>query len=143
LDDGFCASSVSGPLLDAGFVVEEFNKHFSDPERVRKQEVDDKPIIQLCSKKRWVIVTRDRNMRINHVETIKRCPHTMIVATANNNKGDLSSWVSGLIKAMPEVIKYQEKKVRPWFAQYERSGKITVCKTIDCTAYTRRTRQVA
>jgi hypothetical protein len=65
----------------------------------------------------------------------------MILATANNNKGDLSSWVDGLLKAMPEVIKYHATKERPWFAQYERGGRVTVCKTIDCSAYTRRTRQ--
>lgn len=42
---------------------------------------------------------------------------------------------------MPEVLNHYIGKTRPWFAQYERSGKITKCETIDCSAYTRRTRQ--
>jgi hypothetical protein len=82
-------------------------------------------------------------MRIDHVETIKKCPHTMIVATANNNKGDLASWVNGLLLALPELLEKYGSFKRPWYSQFERSGRVSVCKTIDCAAYTRRTRGLA
>jgi predicted nuclease of predicted toxin-antitoxin system len=120
-----------------------FDTHFPDEQRVREQEVHDNRVIKLCSKKRWLIVTRDKDMRIDHVETIKKCPHTMIVATANNNKGDLASWVNGLLLALPELLDRYQSFKRPWYSQFDRSGKVGVCKTIDCAAYTRRKRRVA
>jgi len=141
LDDAFCSEHVAKPLIAAGFAVETFDDHFSDSTGARQQEIEDKPVIQLCHKKRWLIVTRDLNMRVDHVETIKNHPHTMILATASNSQGDLKSWVNGLILAKPMIEKKYRRQDRPWYAQFDRQGNITVCKTIDCTAFTNRTRQ--
>jgi len=65
------------------------------------------------------------------------------VATANNNKGDLASWVNGLLIALPELLEKYRSFQRPWYSQFDRSGRVGVCKTIDCAAYTRRKRGLA
>jgi hypothetical protein len=140
LDDAFCSDRVAQPLIDAGFRVETFAKHFPDPERVRQQDVKDKPVIKLCHRWKWLIVTRDLNMRITHVEAIKAHPDTMILATASNSEGDLASWVNALIVAKKDVEKKFRRQGRPWFAQFDRQGNVTVCRTIDCNSTTRRTR---
>jgi hypothetical protein len=133
MDDCFCDSKSVAALRAAGFVVEEMPSHFpqnADLIGRRAQSVKDPEIIGLCHKRKWLIVTKDSNMRITHVEAIKRHPNTMILATSHNPCCDVEIWIQAILKAQVEIRRKFKTQARPWYAQFNRQGKITVCKSI-------------
>jgi predicted nuclease of predicted toxin-antitoxin system len=118
----------------AGFRVEKFTAHFPRSSTMpgkREESVKDPKIIQLCHRKNWLIVTTDSNMRITHVEEIKKHPNVTILSTAHNTHCDMDVWVKALIIAKLDVERKVRKQGRPWYAQFNRQGQITTCRTID------------
>ncbi len=53
-----------------------------------------------------------------------------ILATAHNNVIDLDEWVNGLVKVRPLIEREFKKRERPWYAQFNRQGKITTIYTV-------------
>jgi len=142
LDDCFCDPETTASLRGAGFAVEEITTHFPvnmDLIGKRAQGVKDPEVIKLCHKKGWLVVTKDKNMRITHVEVVKKHPNVTILATSQNPLCEIEVWVQALIKAAPQVRVKFKKQGRPWYAQFNRQGEITTCATIS-TQTTRRIR---
>jgi predicted nuclease of predicted toxin-antitoxin system len=134
MDDCFCDAESTATLRNAGFRVEEINTHF--PQNLdligkRAQSVKDPEVIKLCHKNGWLIVSKDKNMRITHVEVIKKHPNTMILATSHNPCCEVEVWIASLIKTEIDLKRKFKKQQRPWYAQFNRQGVITVCETIE------------
>lgn len=127
LDDGFSNVETAEMLRSAGFTVHEFHEVFPDrdfPAR-REQFIVDPPIIEICSKNRWVMVTTDKDMCERHRAIIRRNRHTMILATAHNGKCLPNEWVNGIIALKDELVLKCERCQRPWFAFFCRDGRIS------------------
>lgn len=128
LDDGFSNVEIAEMLRRGGFTVHEFVEVFPDddfPER-REQHVVDPPIIEVCSKNRWLMITTDKDMCQRHRAVIRRNRHTMILATAHNGKCMPEEWVPPLIAMKDELTEMMEHRQRPWFAFFCREGRLTV-----------------
>lgn len=143
LDDNFDAEGVPQCLLEAGFCsIETFTKSFprEDKPDVRTQDVKDAKVLRLCNTNGWLLVTTDSNMRETHAETIKTMENLAILATAHNKVNDIFEWANALCKCKSKIEKLFKKQERPWFAKFDRSGRITSCQTVPLTASTRRVR---
>ena len=143
LDDGFDAEEVPALLLAAGYAqIERFTKHFprTVKSHVREQSVKDPRVIKLCNRMGWLLVTTDSDMRYTHLEEIKNNPNVSILATAHNSVEDIFEWVDGLIKGKAAIERRFKKQVTPWFAQFDRGGRITTCYTLTVSNKTKRSR---
>lgn len=142
LDDCFDRDTAVPPLLAAGFSgIETFLKHFPRQDGAGKeQSVKDPRIIRLCNLYGWLLVTNDSDIRFTHIEEIKKCPKLAILATAHNSADDPDEWVAALILAKTEVERQFKKRTRPWYAQFNRHGKITTIYTVTDQHYTTRQR---
>jgi len=133
LDDCFDREIAVQPLLDAGFArVETFLKHFPRQAEPGKKEesVKDPRVIRLCNQHGWMLVTNDSNIRFTHVEEIKKCEKLAILATSHNSADDPDEWIAGLASARTQVEREFKKRKRPWYAQFNRDGKITTIYTV-------------
>ncbi len=140
LDDGFDAEETPKRLTAAGFKVERFIDHFKRPDvGGKEQSVKDPRLIHFCSSRGWLLVTTDSDMRFTHVETIKKS-EVAILATSHNSVVELGEWVDGLIKGKPAIERMFKKQQRPFFSQFSRQGKITVCYTVGEAHKSRRER---
>jgi hypothetical protein len=132
LDDCFDADETPERLLKAGFCqIEPFWKHFQRRDGGKEQGVKDPRVLRLCNSKRWLLVTMDSDIRLTHVEEIKKLPDLAILATAHNSGEYIEEWVDALIKVKVKVEREFKKRARPWFAQYSRKGVITTIYTIE------------
>jgi hypothetical protein len=142
LDDCFCNDEVALALSAAGFAIEQFNVHFprdpNIPEK-REQGVKDPRVIMLSHRKGWLIVTADQQMRTAHVEVFKSYPNAMVLATAHHRCDD-TVWVAAIIRGKNEIERRFKKQERPWYAQITQAGELSVCKTIDCKAPSKKKR---
>jgi predicted nuclease of predicted toxin-antitoxin system len=142
LDDAFCYDEALAILVGGGYTVEQFTNHFpasTGRAGKRAQGIKDKPVIHLSHRKGWLIVTRDKNMRITHVEEFKKHPNASVLATANCDPcDDPTVWVTALVKAKLKLERKVRRQPRPWYGQYNRDGDVTVCRTIDCQTTRRR-----
>lgn len=141
LDDAFDSPAFPPLLLAGGYArVERFTTHFPRPDDQdkREQNVKDPRVIRLSHSKKWLIVTTDSDMWRTHVEEIKKHPETTILATAHNKAPDPFEWIEALIKGRSAIERRFKKQAAPWFAQLDRSGKITTCRTITEEHFTRR-----
>lgn len=127
LDDGFSNREVAAKLRAAGYVVHEFADSFprEDSPSKREQSVKDPPIIELCHKNSWLLVTTDKEMCKLHFSVIKRNPKVTILATAHNGLCLPHEWVGGLIALQADLQRMFKKCPRPWFATFNRQGRIT------------------
>ena len=118
-------------LVADGFAIEQFSVHFPNTGRPATSEnkVKDPRVIALSHRKGWLILTTDCNMRVTHVEEFKKNQNAMVLSTANNEDGD-EIWIAAVIKAKAEIQRKFKKQLRPWYAQINKQGKITVCCTI-------------
>jgi len=118
----------------AGFAVEQFTAHFprsaSEPTK-RQQGVKDPKVIALSHHRGWLILTADKNMRIAHVEDFKKHPNATVLAITHHD-GDDEIWVKAIITAKIQIERQFKKQARPWYAQVNKEGQVTTCKTIDC-----------
>ena len=143
LDDCFDRETASERLLAAGFHrVEAFLNHFprTPGDEVREQGVKDPRIIRLCNQNGWLLVTTDSDIRHTHIEEIKKARRLAILATAHNGSADPDIWIEALILAKVDVERQFKKRTRPWYAQFNRDGKITTIFTVTEDLKTRRNR---
>jgi hypothetical protein len=138
LDDAFGTKIAPSRLRAAGYEVHCFADYFKDQQGRKEEGVKDPRIIRFCHRKKWLLVTADSNIHKTHVEEIKRTD-IAILATAHNTD-DMDEWVEGLIRAKVEIERKFKKHPRPWFAQFNRQGKITTIRTLTEASYTRRSR---
>lgn len=132
LDDCFCNDDVAAALTAAGFNVECFTTHFprSENEKSKRQQgVKDPHVIALSHRQGWLILTADRSMRVAHIEDFRRFPNATVLAITHHEGGD-ELWVKALVKAKAEIERKFKKQQRPWYAQINQRGEITVCQTI-------------
>jgi Txe/YoeB family toxin of Txe-Axe toxin-antitoxin module len=122
LEDAFGSGVIPKQLREAGFAVECFGDHFSDPDRKKEQAVKDPRIIQLCHEKKWVLITTDKNILYTHVQTIRKT-EVLIIAT-ESNRIELDIWVQALIKAKPKIERLVKRSERPYFACIGRTGNL-------------------
>ena len=130
-------------MREAGFHnVESFLDHFPRDEagEVREQSVKDPRVIRLCNQKGWLLVTMDSEIRRTHVEEIKKSTKLAILATAHNSADDPDDWIEALVLAKADVERNFKKRQRPWYAQFNRQGKITTIYSVTQDHYTRRQR---
>lgn len=122
--------------------MESFVTHFPDSRDETNKEpgVKDPRIIRLCNTKQWLLVTTDSEIRFTHIEEIKRSANVAILATSHNSVEDIDEWVDALIKAKVRIEREFRKRLRPWYAQYNRQGKITTIYTVTETHGGRRNR---
>jgi hypothetical protein len=64
-----------------------------------------------------------------HCAEIKRNPNVTILATASNGQCLPHEWVRALIVLQGELKKMHKKDLRPWFATFNRQGRITSRRT--------------
>lgn len=127
LDDGFSNPEVAAALRAAKFVVHEFTDSFpreNNPAK-REQSVEDPPIIELCHRQSWLMVTTDKDMCKKHRACIRRYKNVTIIATASNGACMPDEWVNGIVKLADELRAMFATKRRPWFVFFSREGKIT------------------
>ena len=130
MDECFCNDEVVTALLASGYTVEKFTDHFPRGNaHGLQQSVKDPRIIQLSHRKGWLILTTDSNMRVTHVEEFKSNPNAMVLATSHKSCAE-EVWIKAVIAAKAAVERRFKKQERPWFAQINRQGEITVCETI-------------
>lgn len=102
--------------------------------------VKDTKALRLCNTNKWLLVTTDSEMRRTHLEEIKLMPNLAILATSHNKVDNPFEWVEGLKIGKPSIERYFKKQQTPWFAQFNRQGKITTCYTIESSQTNRRNR---
>jgi hypothetical protein len=117
-----------------------FPEHFKRENGQKEEGVKDPRVLRLCNRKKWLLVTSDSNLRHTHVEEIKLITNLSILATAHNSVADIDEWVEALILARVAIEREFKKPDRPWFAQFNRQGKITTIYTISARHTTRRIR---
>ncbi len=100
LDDGFSNRETAAALRAAGFIVHEFTDSFprEDNPAKREQSIRDPPIIELCHKNAWLIVTTDKEMSKKHRAVIRRCRNVTVLATASNGACLPNEWVAAIVK---------------------------------------------
>ena len=127
LDDGFSNSETASALRTQGFVVHEFVECFprEGDHSKREQSIKDPPIIELCSKNSWVLVTTDKEMCKTHCADIRRNRNATILATAHNGRCQPDEWIQWLVLLRPKLTQMLRDHERPWFAFFCREGKIT------------------
>jgi hypothetical protein len=126
LDDGFDNDRSYACLQEAGYQLERFNKHFPDAIRIREQSVKDPPIIKLCNRHGWVLVTLDKNIVNAHRMLISESQHIGIVAACHNNAEDVMVWAESLVKLKPRLYRNSfKKRLRPWFVRFNTEGKFS------------------
>lgn len=142
LDDCF-ASDKAIEILKPYFQLEDFRNHFRDPHKKGKASgISDRPVIELCHKEKWLLLTFDHEMQNTHVEDIKRNPDFTAFAAANNpsTPEEHIEWLHAVVKVRATILRYYKKKPRPWFAVFTREGNISSFRTITEEHTTRRTR---
>jgi hypothetical protein len=110
--------------------LEQFTTHFprsAEQPTVREQGVKDPKVLALAHKNKWVILTTDHHMREKHKEEFTRYTEAMVVSTAHREGGD-EVWIQAFIKAKARIERLHKKQSRPWCAQINHDGEITVCK---------------
>jgi hypothetical protein len=127
LDDGFSNPETAAALRAADFVVHEFVDSFprENDSSKREQSIKDPPIIKLCHKNSWLLVTTDKEMCKRHGIEIKNNPNVTILATAHNGSCLPEEWVGSLITLKPTLHRMFRDKPRPWFVFFSRQGQIT------------------
>lgn len=140
LEDSFGTTVHPQRLQAAGFLVECFAKVFSLDGRRPEASVKDPRIIQHCHQKRRVLVTTDKNMRLTHVEEIKKTTIAIIATESNQLKNGPAVWVQALIKAKPKLDRLLKKQPRPWCCHLSQSGNVNNIETITPHMKTRRVR---
>ena len=131
LDDCFCNDEVAGILTKAGFLLEQFTKHFPRAlgrPGTREQGVKDPRVIALSHKLKMVVFITDRSMCVDHEAVIKKHVNAMIVATAHRVGTD-DMWANAFVKAKPKIERLHKKRSRPWAARINQQGDITACKS--------------
>ena len=127
LDDGFSNPEVAAKLRAAGFVVHEITDSFpreKEPDK-REQGVLDPPIIELCHRMRWVMVTTDKDMCKKHLACIRRHKQLMVLATAHNGACFPDEWVDAIVTLEADLHENVEWMRRPWFLFFNRQGSVT------------------
>ena len=143
LDDAFDAKGIAERLIAAGYCgVERFTVHFprKDNPEARQQNVKDTRVLKLCNTKGWLLVTTDSDMRYTHIEEIKKHTNLAILATAHNSVHNPFDWVEGLEVGRTDIERLFKKQPTPWYAQFNRQGKITTHFTVTEAHRTRRNR---
>ena len=143
MDDAFDAKGIAERLIVAGYsVVERFTTHFprEDNPDARQQNVKDSRVLKLCNTNGWLLVTTDSDMRYTHIEEIKKLPNLAILATAHNSVLNPFDWVEGLEVGRIGIERLFKKQQTPWYAQFNRQGKITTRFTVTEAHITRRNR---
>lgn len=141
LDDCFDATETPAKLLKAGFYrVESFLAHFRRADGTKLESVKDPQVIRLCNRNKWLLVTTDSELRVTHIEEIKKATDLAILATSHNSVQDIDIWVDALIRAKAAVEREFKNRQRPWYAQFNRQGKLTTIYTIGADHSTRRSR---
>ena len=127
LDDGFDSDDAYDRLVQGGFNPRRFRTHFRRDDGRKEENVKDPVIIKLCNREGWLLVTTDSSMVNMHRKEIAASPKLGILATAHNNPDDIMEWVEGLIQLKPLIERNSfKKRERPWYAQFNRQGRITV-----------------
>lgn len=125
LDEGFSAESVAVRLRTAGFTVQRFPEWFSDEHGQIRRNVEDPEVIRFCHRNRWMLVTRDHEMKNTHREEIKKT-EVAILATAHNSAEDQDEWVVAIINLKSRILREFKNRERPWFATFSRTAKLTI-----------------
>ncbi len=115
---------------------------FPNARKGKQNSVPDTPVIQLCHKNRWLLLTEDREMARTHVEEIKRNPCVTILATTHGcaTPEEYEEYLGAVVKLRATILRMYKKEPRPWFATFSKQGNITSFKTITAEDTTRRTR---
>jgi hypothetical protein len=124
LEDVFGTTKWPEKLRAAGFTVTCYANHFTDKEGKPEKSVKDPKIIQYCQKRKYVLITTDKQLCYTHIETVKKSD-IVIVATESNTSG-MEIWVNALIKAKARIERLVKKSERPCSARLSRVGTITV-----------------
>ena len=131
LDDAFDCDETYECLVDAGYEVQRFSRHFVGPDGSRKQGIDDEQVLRLCNRHGWILVTTDSNIVRMHLNVVKECTHLGILATAHNREQDITAWAKSLcrLKLCIERNNFR-KRQRPWYGQFDRNGRLTKIGTV-------------
>lgn len=104
LDDCFDADETPARLLEGGFCqIEAFWKHFQREQGGKEQGVKDPRVLRLCNAKKWLLVTMNSDIRLTHIEEIKKLPDLAILATSHNSGEYIEEWVDALICARARI----------------------------------------
>ncbi len=133
LDDAFDCPLAAEQLIKAGFAIKRFSECFKDDVGKREQSVKDPAIIAFCNKHGYILTTTDANIINLHRPVILKAKNLAILATAHNSVGEITVWVSALIKLKMQIEKGSfKKKGRPWFAKFDTTGRFSVSpKTVE------------
>jgi hypothetical protein len=140
LDDAFDSADAERLRVNGYRQIELFREHFARDDGGKEQSVKDPRILRFCNRHKWLLVTTDSDLRLTHIEEIKKLPDLAILATAHNTVAGIEEWVDGLIKVRRFVEREFRKRLRPWFAQFSRQGRITTIYTITAMHGSRRIR---
>jgi hypothetical protein len=124
LEGVFGTTTWPDKLRAAGFTVTCYADHFKDKEGKPENSVKDPEIIKYCHKRKYVLVTTDKQLCYTHIETLKKT-EIVVIATESNTAG-MEIWVDALISAKAKIERLVKKSERPCSARISRSGNISV-----------------
>jgi len=109
---------LANRLRQSGFVVEVHDDHLPI-------DSPDEDWIELASRKNWIAVTKDKNIRYRYAEidAIKRFNACVFVIRAKNTTAD--DIANMLIKAKNRIERHVKSTSKPFVSGIDRSGKIS------------------
>jgi predicted nuclease of predicted toxin-antitoxin system len=121
LDRNLGRHLLAGKLRAAGYLVQVHDDHLP-------QNAPDEEWISLVARKRWIAITKDKNIRYRFAElaAIKKYKAGVLVIRAKNTTADDIAEL--LIKAKKRLEKYVTSTAKPFVAGNDRYGKIVAYK---------------
>jgi DNA repair exonuclease SbcCD nuclease subunit len=118
-------------------VVRVHNPGDRDNPKARQSKIKDAKVIALCLKHRYLMLTRDHEMKCTHVELLKGTDIAVVAIANNHDHHDV--WIEALRIAKAKILRDFKKYQRPYFSILQKNGTVTT-KTIGDERLTRRAR---
>lgn len=110
-------------LRAAGYELLTYVEEFG---RVMNQRISDPQIIEMCGKRKQILITADRKMEYTYAPEIRAARIGVVLLLTNNDGAE--SWQRRLIAAQDAIREQVAKRRKPYLMRVAIDGSLTIVK---------------